>query len=257
MTESTNTRSIPAINAVDGFNPAEFTRSLPNEDGTMSLYLDVKYRLLWFRLHRPEGKIDSEIVRVDDKSAIVSCKLYNDRNDSPEQYIARACAQRFVSNERFGDRYLEIAETAALGRVLAAAGYGTQFCGVADMLGDVIVDAPIELPADDDDTPRIGSPVVHPTAAAPTTDAPTSAPEPPVQKRSEPQTLEELLNTMTLEEAKNVTVDIGRYAGRTLGEIAIIKPSDLEWYVKNYAGRNLRLKAGATLLVQTATQKAS
>lgn len=83
MTESNNTKSIPAINAVDGFNPAEFTRSLPNEDGTMSLYLDVKYRLLWFRLHRPEGKIDSEIVRVDDKSAIVSCKLYNDRKENP------------------------------------------------------------------------------------------------------------------------------------------------------------------------------
>ena len=46
MTE-TNNRSIPAINAVEGFNPAEFTRELSNEDGTMSLYLDVKYRLLW------------------------------------------------------------------------------------------------------------------------------------------------------------------------------------------------------------------
>ena len=160
MTE-TNNRSIPAINAVEGFNPAEFTRELSNEDGTMSLYLDVKYRLLWFRLHRPEGKIDSEIIRVDDKSAVVSCRLYNDKNDPAEQYIARACAQRFVSSERFGDRYLEIAETAALGRVLAAAGYGTQFCGSSDMLGDVIADAPIELPPEDDDLPAPASRVVH------------------------------------------------------------------------------------------------
>lgn len=45
MTE-TVTKKIPTINAVEGFDPAEFTRQLPNEDGSTSLYLDVKYRLL-------------------------------------------------------------------------------------------------------------------------------------------------------------------------------------------------------------------
>ena len=104
MTENT-IKSIPVINAVDGFNPAEFTRNLPNEDGTMSMYLDVKYRLLWFRLHRPDGKIDTEIIHVDDKSAVVSCKLYENKSDPAEQYIARSCAQRFASQEKFGDRY--------------------------------------------------------------------------------------------------------------------------------------------------------
>ena len=64
MTENTM-RSIPSINTVDGFNPAEFTRELMNDDGSMSLYLYVKYRMLWFRLHRPNGKIDTEIVHVD------------------------------------------------------------------------------------------------------------------------------------------------------------------------------------------------
>lgn len=139
MTEN-NARIIPTINAVDNFNPADFTRQLPNEDGTMSLYLDVKYRLLWFRLHRPNGKIDSEIIHVDDKSAVVCCKLYADRGDALDQYVAKSSAQRFVTQERFGDRYLETAETAAMGRVLAAAGYGTQFCGAADMFGDIMVD---------------------------------------------------------------------------------------------------------------------
>ena len=155
MTEHTNPITIPAINAVDGFNPAEFTRELTNEDGTMSLYLDVKYRLLWFRLSRPEGKIDSEIVRVDDKSAVVCCRLYNDKSDPADQYIARACAQRFVSSDRFGDRYLEIAETAALGRVLAAAGYGTQFCGSQDMLTGVIADSPVELTQENGSSPEV------------------------------------------------------------------------------------------------------
>lgn len=263
MTGNNNMKAIPSINAVDGFNPADFTRELTNDDGTMSLYLDVKYRLLWFRLHRPDGKIDSEIIRVDDKSAVVCCTLYNDKCDPAEQYIAKSCAQRFVSNDRFGDRYLEIAETAAIGRVLAAAGYGTQFCGSSDMLGDEIVDAPIELPPEDDDAPAADGHVLHQTTqpepvlqtAAPQKQEPRK-PAPEV-RHSGPVTLEYLLNTMTLEDAKNVVIDVGRYSGTTLGELAIRKPSDLDWYVKYYSGRNLALKAGAILLVQAATEKAS
>ena len=42
MTE-TSMKAMPDINSVEGFNPSEFTRKLPNDDGTMSLYLDVKY----------------------------------------------------------------------------------------------------------------------------------------------------------------------------------------------------------------------
>jgi len=267
MTEITSARAIPTINAVDGFNPADFTRELTNDDGTKSLYLDVKYRLLWFRLHCPDGKIDSEIIRVDDKSAVVSCKLYNSKSDPADQYVARSTAQRFLSQDKFGDRYLEIAETAAIGRVLAAAGYGTQFCGSGDMLSGDIVDVPIDLPEDTDDAPQVMSHVTHQTVAQPTqavafpqkpavvAAAPQPAPA-PAPKPALPS-VEFYLNTMTLEDAKNVVVDIGRYAGSTLGEIALRKPSDLEWYVKFYSGKNHALKAGAMLLVQAATQKAS
>ena len=254
MTESTM-KSVPTINAVDGFNPADFTRQLPNEDGSTSLYLDVKYRLLWFRLHRPKGKIDTEIIHVDDKSAVVCCKLYEDKADPADQYVARSCAQRFISTEKFGDRYLEIAETAALGRVLAAAGYGTQFCGSTDMFGDIIADVPIDLSMmedDQDNTPDGSSRVMHqvkPTAAAPVASTPA--------KPDKPLTLDDLLNTMSLDDAKNVVVDIGRYSGSTLGQIVMSNPRDLEWYVKYYAGKNLALKAGAILLMNAATAKAS
>lgn len=264
MTENTM-KSVPTINAVDGFNPADFTRQLPNEDGSTSLYLDVKYRLLWFRLHRPKGKIDTDIIHVDDKSAVVCCKLYEDKTDPAEQYVARSCAQRFLTNEKFGDRYLEIAETAALGRVLAAAGYGTQFCGSTDMLSDIIADAPIDLAMMDDDQGSIvesGSRVLHqvkPTAATTTAAASNvTAPAPAAAPVSDkPLTLDDLLNTMTLEDAKNVIVDIGRYSGSTLGQIVMSNPRDLEWYVKYYAGKNLALKAGAILLMNAATAKAS
>ncbi len=277
MTEITNS-IMPSINAVEGFNPAEFTRQLPNEDGTNSLYLDVKYRLLWFRLHRPNGKIDTEIVKVDDKSAVVSCKLYENKADPAEQYVARSCAQRFVSEEKFGDRYLEIAETAALGRVLAAAGYGTQFCGSADMLSGIIADAPLDMAQMEDadlapvagsshvvhqintdpqtgevlPTHRTVSPVQHTATPVQNTAAPVQTPAPVPQRT----TLEDYLNTMTIEEAKEVLVDFGRYSGSKLGDIVMTNPRDLEWYVKNYAGRNYALKAGATILMNAATKMA-
>lgn len=262
MTESTM-KNMPTINSVDGFNPADFTRRLPNEDGSLSLYLDVKYRLLWFRLHKPNGKIDTEIIHVDEKSAVVCCKLYDDKSDPADQYVARSCAQRFLTSEKFGDRYLEIAETAALGRVLAAAGYGTQFCGSTDLLGDIIADAPIDMAAMEDAqdaTPDSGAHVMHqvtstasPQAPATPVPTPTSVPS----KQNKPLSLDELLNTMTLDDAKNVIVDVGRYAGTSLGQIVMSNPRDLEWYVKYYAGKNLALKAGAILLMNAATAKAS
>ena len=255
MTENTM-RSIPSINTVDGFNPAEFTRELMNDDGSMSLYLDVKYRMLWFRLHRPNGKIDTEIVHVDEKSAVVCCKLYSDRGDPAEQYLAKSCAQRFISQEKYGERYLEIAETAAIGRVLAAAGYGTQFCGSADMLGGIIADAPIDMTTMEAAATapvEASSRVLHQVSPAPQ----VSEEKPVTENKREMTTLEDYLNGMTLDDAKNVVVDVGRYSGTKLGEIVMSNPKDLDWYVKYYAGKNLALKAGAILLMEAATAKAS
>ena len=255
MTENTM-KSIPSINTVDGFNPAEFTRELPNDDCSLSLYLDVKYRMLWFRLHRPNGKIDTEIIHVDEKSAVVCCKLYSDRSDPADQYLAKSCAQRFVSQEKYGDRYLEIAETAAIGRVLAAAGYGTQFCGATDMLTGIIADAPVDMTTMEDAASapvEATSRVVHQVRPAPQ----VSEEKPVASNKREMTTLEDYLNGMTLDDAKNVVVDVGRYSGTKLGEIVMSNPKDLDWYVKYYAGKNLALKAGAILLMEAATAKAS
>ena len=88
MSES-NFNVIPAINAVDGFNPADFVRTTVGEEGENDLYLDVKYRLLWFRLHHPNGKIDPELIRVDEKNAIVCCRIYADKADQLTSSLGR------------------------------------------------------------------------------------------------------------------------------------------------------------------------
>ena len=258
-----NTSTIPAINSVDGFNPADFVRNTVGEEGENDLYLDVKYRLLWFRLHRPNGKIEPEIVSLDEKSAVVCCKIYADKNDPADQFIGKAYAQRFATEERFGDRFLELAETVAKGRALADAGYGTQFCMSGDVLSNIIADSPIKMAPDED--------VGHPgNVAATFTAQPTAGPvknevqQPPVAvvqpKAPEPEppkTLEDFMRVMTLDQAKAVKVDFGRFSGWTLGDIAMKNPGDLAWYVKNYSGHNLALKAGATKLLEAVGQMAS
>lgn len=266
---------IPAINAVDGFNPADFVRTTVGEEGENDLYLDVKYRLLWFRLHHPNGKIDPELIRVDEKNAIVCCRIYADKADPADQFIGKAYSQRFSTEDRFGDRFLEIAETVAKGRALADAGYGTQFCMNGETLASIIADAPIKMPPDED-AGHPGS-VVASFTAQPTADAPVfsqaaTAPkstqpaqqqvQPPVQQShasapEPPKTLDEFLRVMTIEQAKAVKVDFGRFSGWSLGEIAMKSPGDLAWYVKNYSGHNLALKAGATKLLETVGQMAS
>ena len=100
-------------------------RATVGEEGENDLYLDVKYRLLWFRLHHPNGKIDPELIQVDEKNAIVCCKVYADKADLANQFIGKAYSQRFPSEDRYGSRFLEIAETVAKGRALADAGYDT------------------------------------------------------------------------------------------------------------------------------------
>lgn len=142
-------KMIPAINSVEGFNPSDFVRMNTGEDGSNDAYLDAKYRVLWFRLHHPEGKLDPEIIHLDDKSACICCRVYANKADPPEQFIGKAYSHRFLTDDPFGGRYLEVAETVAKGRALADAGYGTQFCFSGDTNTDEIADSPIHLPPED------------------------------------------------------------------------------------------------------------
>lgn len=263
-----NMAMIPSINAVDGFNPADFVRNNVGENGENDLYLDVKYRLLWFRLHRPNGRICPEIVHLDDHSAVVCCKIYADKSDPEDQFIGKAYSQRYRTEEdRFGDRFLEVAETVAKGRALADAGYGTQFCLNGEALTSIIADAPIPIPSDDEASQPGNVAASFSSHQAPAPAAVTAAPQPAptpapaVQQQptatEPPKTLEDYLRVMTIEDAKAVKVDFGRFSGWTLGEIAMRQPGDLAWYVKNYSGHNLALKAGATKLLEAVSQKAS
>jgi hypothetical protein len=98
-------------------------------------YLEVKYRLVWFREDHPDWSIETELVSVTDVSAYAKATIRDDKG----RIIATS--HKFESIQGFPD-FIEKAETGAIGRALALIGYGTQFC--ADELdeGKRIVDAP-------------------------------------------------------------------------------------------------------------------
>lgn len=103
-------------------------------------YLEVKYRLVWFREDHPDWAIETELLAVNPESAYARATV----KDEHGRVIATS--HKFESKKGFPD-FIEKAETGSIGRALALIGYGTQFC--ADELdeGERIVDAPVERAA--------------------------------------------------------------------------------------------------------------
>ena len=116
-------KAVGSLNRVEGFEPLELARTISQEGQPDQLYLDVKYRKLWFRLVYPTGRIESHIVHFNENMALAEAKIYLSYTDAPENYIANAFSMKFRTDDpKFGDKFLEMAETAAVGRALSDAG---------------------------------------------------------------------------------------------------------------------------------------
>ena len=136
---------IRSLNKVEGFDPRKYMRLIQNEGQAGRYYLDVAYRKLWFRLRYPEGKIVKKILKLTEQVAIVEARVYLDRNDHEDNFISNALAQKYMTgDDQFGNKFVELAETAAVGRALSDAGFGLQF---ADREGDMdpeVTEAPFD-----------------------------------------------------------------------------------------------------------------
>lgn len=98
-------------------------------------YLPVQQRLLWFRDDNPDWRIETECVEANDQQARFVARIRDEDGD----LIATGHGSETMKD--FRDFY-EKAETKAIGRALAHAGFGTQFALEMDE-GTRIVDSPV------------------------------------------------------------------------------------------------------------------
>lgn len=142
------------------FNPNDHLIQLRSKDGAKD-YLPVQWRLVWFREQCPNGTIDTEELVVDlDREVEEEVFAWNSEKRRSEKVIKRAkgyARYRAVVTDGQGGRatgtksenaasfpdYAEKAETGAIGRALAALGFGTQFAPDLDE-AHRIVDSPVE-----------------------------------------------------------------------------------------------------------------
>jgi hypothetical protein len=116
------------------FDPGRYLTKVGSAD-----YLEVKWRLVWLREVHPDATIETELVSHADQLAIFRARVSIPGGGSATGY----------GSEGYNDfrDYIEKAETKAIGRALAALGFGTQFCPDFDFGADqgAVVDSPIDF----------------------------------------------------------------------------------------------------------------
>lgn len=132
------------------FNPENHIIMLPSRGGSTK-YLEVPYRVQWFRDEHPGGRIMNELVDIKNGLYIVRATVYDGAGNMLSSCYGTA---REGSNKNWSGRELEKAETAAIGRALAIAGYGTQFTGSDLDDSDNLSDTPIRTQPQRQSEPR-------------------------------------------------------------------------------------------------------
>lgn len=157
MADSSSTTTSPTA-----FDPGRYLTRINNGD-----YLEVKWRLVWLREAHPDASVETELHRFDDTQAVFKATVTIPGGGSATGW----------GSESPGDfrDFLEKAETKALGRALAALGFGTQFCpdfefGAAQQR---VVDAPIRIDSTRGGKEMQGGRTQRPVAVAQGDTAPT------------------------------------------------------------------------------------
>ena len=114
------------------FNANEHMMQLKGKD-----YLQVAWRLVWFREEHPDWSVDASALELGEDHAIFKAVICD--ADGRQ----KSSGHGSESKRDFGD-FIEKAETKAIGRALAMLGYGTQFAGNELDEGERIVDSPVD-----------------------------------------------------------------------------------------------------------------
>ncbi len=181
---------------------------------TGKAYLEVKWRLVWFREQHPDWAILTEIIEANEKQAIFKASILTEKGN------LMATAHGSETPRDFGD-YFEKAETKAIGRALALIGYGTQFAPDLEEDGRIV-------------------------------DSPTEASKPPVQSKTSTPPPARSFDEVDLSKASGppnfldyVAMRGGKQAGKTWGEL----PDDYLGWMRDKSNmeQGMKDKAAAVL----------
>lgn len=113
------------------FDPGQHLTKIKGQD-----YLEVKWRIAWLRAEHPDAVLSTALHSHENGRAIFSAHV-----QIPDGGSATGWGSETVDSF---ENYIEKAETKAIGRALAAVGYGTQFCDDFNDTG-AIADAPVSF----------------------------------------------------------------------------------------------------------------
>lgn len=264
-------KEVKDLNRVEGFDPRKYMRIIQEEGGKVTYYLDVAFRKLWFRLKYPEGKVVKKILKLTEQVAIVEAKVYLNRSDAEENFVSNAFAQKYFSAEdSFGSKYVELAETAAVGRALTDAGFGLQFSDRDGETDPQVTEAPFEagMLFQEEGLPEGNFGNMGSTGdgfdasewmmmdAQNGNDETEKKAKQNVTEIRKDMPVEQIYSLLTRDSAAAVVVPTKYYHGMTLGQLAIEKPQALEWYMTSYGGPDNLLRAAARFLLDTALKQA-
>ena len=75
----------------------------------------------------------------------------------------------------------------------------------------------------------------------------------PTASLDESLPVEELVQRMTYEQATQVVITgNGKFGGKTMGQVAVESPKNLEWFAQSYSGKNHLIPAAARVLLNAA-----